>query len=63
MSEEDSYLYVNEGGFTPGMYRPARKAQPPMPTPVKWSPWHLIPGVEIGGKRREDASHSKDRRQ
>lgn len=52
MAEDDSYLYLNEGGFTPGMYRPVRKPQPAVLTEHKWSPLRFIPGVEIGGKKK-----------
>jgi hypothetical protein len=52
MPEDDSYLYLNEGGFTPGMYRPARKPRPAPPMEHKWSPLRFIPGVEIGGKKK-----------
>jgi hypothetical protein len=61
MSDDDSYLYLNEGGFTPGMYRATGKPQPAAPVHTKWSPWRLIPGVELGGRHPKEAPSAKKR--
>lgn len=53
-SDEESYLYVNEGGFTPGMYLNARRIRRPAPAPAKRPPWRLFAGADVGAKREPE---------
>jgi hypothetical protein len=55
MADEEAYLYLNEGGFTPGMYESHKASSTPGRAATKRSSWWWIPGFDRGEKRDRQA--------
>ena len=48
MADDESYLYVNEGGFTPGMYERVRDRRKGSRPAAKRSAWSWLTGSDRG---------------